>query len=216
MSYVHATTKLNSYTPAQLAVYAQATHDAVTAAAVTFPTPVPALATFQSDITALNGAVAAWGSVGARGSHADLLNLRAAVKVVQNDMRVLARYVDTIALGSAITVALSGFTSTNPRTPVGVLTPPQNFRQLISARTLTQQAILKWKKPTNVGFGKVPTYVVEYFDNVVWKTIAITSRTKATLDNPLVGATTLLVRVSGLNDAGPGAATAPITIVFMP
>lgn len=217
MAATRATTKFNSYNYTALANYGGAVYAAMLAAAATFPTPPIALATFLTDLTNYGTLITLWGPVGARGSHADLINLRAGRKLIENEMRALQAYVNSIANGDAVIVALSGFTGTNPHTPIGVLNAPQNFRQLIARNTLPGQAILKWKKPTNVGFGKVPTYLVEVLDVPTgnWNKIAISTRTKATVTNPNLPVPTMTVRVLGINDAGNGAPTGGIVAVTM-
>lgn len=216
MARVRATTKLGNYNPTALALYAASIVTAMTTNVATFPTPPVALATITTNVTALYAAIAAWGVVGARGSHADLIALRNAVKVVQVNLQVTAAYVNQVAVGFGPTVALSGFTGTNPHTVIGVLGAPQDFRQLVSLRTLNGEVILKWKKPLNIGFGKVPTYVVEAFDSPTgnWVQVAITTRTKATIKNkPYNPATSqFLVRCYAVNSAGNGAMTADLLV----
>lgn len=217
MAAVRATTKFNSYTYTGLANFGGAVYTAMLAAVATFPTPPVALATFLTDLTNFGTLITLWGPVGARGSHADLINLRAGRRLIENEMRALQAYVNSIANGNSVIVVLSGFTGTNPHTPIGVLNAPQNFRQLIVRNTLPDQVVLKWKKPTNVGFGKVPTYVVEYFNTtaVAWVKLAISTRTKATVNNPSLPLHSFQVRVYGVNDAGNGAPTGGITVVTM-
>lgn len=217
MSQVRATTKFNGYTYTGLANFGGAIYAAMLAAAATFPTPPIALATFLTDLTNFGTLITLWGPVGARGSHADLINLRAGQQLIQNEIRALQAYVNSIANGDPTIVVLAGFTGTNPHTPIGVLNAPQNFRQLIARNTLPDQAILKWKKPTNVGFGKVPTYIVQVFVPLTstWTTLAISTRTKATVTNPNQPLPTFIVRVLGVNDAGNGAPTGGITCVTM-
>jgi hypothetical protein len=214
MSQVRATTKFNAYTFNALANYGGAVYAAMLAAAATFPTPPITLANFLIDLTNYGTLITLWGPVGCRGSHADYLNLVAGRALIEQDMRLLQNYVNQIANGDAPTVALSGFTGTNPHTVIGVLNAPQNFRQLVTRNTLPGQAILKWKKPTNIGFGKVPSYIVEVFTGGNWVQVAISTSTKATITSN-VGGNPSTVRVTGINDAGNGASTAPITVNFM-
>lgn len=217
MSQVRATTKFNSYTYTGLANFGGAVYAAMLAAVATFPAPPIVLATFLADLTNFGTLITLWGPVGARGSHADLINLRAGQKLIQNEMRALQAYVNSIANGDPVIVALSGFSGTNPHSPIGVLNAPQNFRQLITRNTLPNQAILKWKKPTNVGFGKVPTYIVEVLNTGTgtWSTLAISTRTKATVTNPNLPSPTMTVRVLGVNDAGNGTPTGGISVITM-
>lgn len=214
MSATRATTLFNKYTYTGLAGYGGAIYAAMLAAAATFPTPPVLLANFLTDLTNFGTLITLWGPVGARGSHLDLVNLRAGQALIQSDIRQLQAYVNVVANGDATLVALAGFTGTNPHTPVGVLNAPQNFRQLITRNTLPGQAILKWKRPTASGFGKVPTYLVQAFLAGNWVQLAISSRTKATINNP-GGTNNAQIRVLGVNDAGNGTPTAAITVTFM-
>lgn len=215
MAATRATTKFNLYNYAALATFAQFVHDSLVLNIGTFATPSVSMATFQTNITALVTAIANWGVVGSRGSHADLIALRAAKQVVILNMRSLQAYVNTIANGVAATVTLSGFTGTNPHSVIGVLSAPVNVRQLISRKTLPAQAILKWEKPLNIGFGKANCYVVECDEGGTWKQRAITSRTKATIEFQQGNSNPTQTRVYAVNNAGNGAPSTPINVTFM-
>jgi hypothetical protein len=219
MARVRATTLLGNYNPTALVAYASSITAALATNVATFPTPPVALATINTEIANLVTAIATWGPVGARGSHADLIALRAQVLSVQFLLRTTANYVNIVATGSAFVVSLSGFTGTNPHTVVGVLSPPQNFRQLVTAKTLPKQVIIKWSKPLNIGFGKVASYLIEarIAATNTWVPVAISTRTKATIENLpyVVGSNAFDVRVRGINSAGNGAPTNTLTVTAL-
>lgn len=123
---------------------------------INFATPSPSMAQLQLDITDLEDAIAAWGPLHNRGSHLDLLTVRAAALTVYNDLIAEAAYVTNaaaIAAGSdyalmATIIASSGLGVKNSPTPQGPLAPVQDFHQMISAIISIWTPKLKWLKPT--------------------------------------------------------------------
>lgn len=89
--------RLNNF----LLVLAQSTHDAMVAAAVTFPTPPVTMVQFQTDITTFQASKQALGVKGTRGSMADTLAMRAARQTVTDDLEALAGYVQAIGRAAA-------------------------------------------------------------------------------------------------------------------
>ena len=69
-----------------------------------FTTPLPALTVLQTDATQLAAAIAAWGPVGNRGSHAQLLDLRAKALTAYNDLLAEAAYVQNTAQVMAVMI----------------------------------------------------------------------------------------------------------------
>ncbi len=127
----------------------------MTAAAATFPAPLPLLATITADIATANTAIAAWGVVGNRGSHTDLLNLRAAISVLYTDLLEEAAYVQNTCQIAAPTdyplcatlIASSGFAVKNSPAPQGVLGAPQNFRRVFDDTVTLYTPKFRWNKP---------------------------------------------------------------------
>ena len=65
----------------------------MTIAIANFPTPSPALAAITAAANTVVDNIALWGPVGNRGSHQDLLNLRASCLVLRNLLVEEAAYV---------------------------------------------------------------------------------------------------------------------------
>lgn len=120
-----------------------------------FTTPIPALTVITSDIDATEAAIAAWGPVGNRGSHADLMALRAAATQLYNDLLAEANYVQQTAqtangtnyTAMAAQIITSGFSVKNPPVPQGLLGAPQNLHRVFSNSISLYTPKLKWKKP---------------------------------------------------------------------
>lgn len=89
--------RLNNF----LIVLAQSTHDALVAAAVTFPTPPVTMVQFQTDITAFQAAKQALGVKGTRGSMAATLTMKDTRRVVNDDLEALAGYVQAVSRQAA-------------------------------------------------------------------------------------------------------------------
>lgn len=132
-----------------------------------FPTPAPPLATLTTDNLALTNAITAWGPVGGRGSHSDLLALRAACLQVRADLRQLAAYVQnlidytTTYADQVAFINLSGFSAKNTPMPQGVLGAPVNLHQVFSNNVPINQVKLRWKKPIGLNSaGNVKSYQI--------------------------------------------------------
>jgi len=128
-------------------------HDDMTTNVADFPTPVPALATLATQLTTLTNAIATWGPVGNRGSHADLVALRVACKAVYDSLLLLAAYVQNLVDLSlsypdqTAFILLSGFSVKNAPTPQGVLNAPQDLVQIFADDVPLTTPKLFWKKP---------------------------------------------------------------------
>jgi hypothetical protein len=125
----------------------------MTTAIGNFPTPSPALAviTAAADVVVTN--IGLWGPVGNRGSHQDLLNLRASCLTLRNLLVEEAAYVqNSVNLADsypdqAAFIASSGFAVKNSPVPQGLLGAPQNLHQLFQNGVSISTPKLKWAKP---------------------------------------------------------------------
>ena len=134
---------------------------------LSFPTPAPTLLAIQAGITALDNAILAWGTVGNRGSHLDLLNLRSAAfnlysllvqeaAYVGNLVDPLATYADQCAF-----IASSGFGVKNAPSPQGLLATVENAHFVYKPNIIPSKVFLDWKKPLNLkSAGNVKFYQI--------------------------------------------------------
>lgn len=188
---------------------------------VSFVTPNPSTAQLTIDKDALDAAIAAWGTVGNRGSHNDLLALRAAALVAFNDLVAEANYVEStvyVAGGSYADMEAilnsSGFSSKNIPSPQGALAQVQDLHRLIAASIPTNDVALAWKKPINV---TSPNNVKAYkifrgatSDFSLASVIGTVTKTKFTDFD--VASSAYFYWVVGINSAGQGAEGAPLNI----
>jgi predicted phage tail protein len=184
-----------------------------------FTTPVPALATVSTDITALETAISNWGPVHNRGSHADLLALRDAARTVYNDLLSLAQYVQTtaqVAAGSDYTamaaiIGTSGFGIKNPPMPQGLLGSPQNLHRMFQNSVSLYTPKLKYKKPIGLTSpNNVKSYQIlrNTVNNILTATVIGTSTKTSFIDVTAAAGTQYYYWVKGVNSAGPGAESA--------
>lgn len=211
--------KISNYSG--VASLAQQVHDSMLAGILLFPAPIPSLATFQTNINTLVAAIAAWGPVGNRGSHADLVALRAACLVVYTDMILLAAYVQNLVdptdsyPDQTTFILASGFSVKNAATPQGMLASPEGLIQLIQPSIPLQTPKLKWSKPIGLlSAGNVKSYkVYRQSVNLGAPTEVIGFPTKTSfIDESATGGTQYNYWVSGINSAGEGVQSAPILI----
>jgi len=181
-----------------------------------FATPAPALAALTAAQVDLDAAIAAWGPVGNRGSHADLLNLRLQAITCYNLLFAESAYVDNtaqIAAGNdyvlmASIINSSGFAVKNAPTPQGVLGAPQDLIRVYADNVSLYDIKLKWKKPLGLNSpGNVKGYTV-------WRNSAnsfptatqIATTTKSTfIDNTVSAGETVYYWVTAFNTEGNGA-----------
>lgn len=195
-----------------------------------FAVPSPALATITAAQVALDADIAAWGPVGARGSHLDLMTMRADAFTLRNLLVQELGYVmnTVIAAGgdyAAQTAALvsSGYSAKNAPVPQGVLGPPENFHQQFLNRISIYFVGLRWKKPVGLNSpGNVKAYqvyrgLINNFNDAQTIVIATTTRTSyidrsIALDrnNPYY------YWITASNDAGIGAPTAAVVVAAIP
>ena len=160
--------KLSPRMYAALVILANAVHAGLTGN-LAFTTPLPALTVLQSNIDAVNAALAAWGERGNRGSHATLATLRQAALTLSQTLKSLSLYVQNTAqtasgsdyVGMATMIQSTGFQLANTQTPQGRLQMVQNFHFFASRLLAANQVKLKWKKPLNTtSAGNVKSYKI--------------------------------------------------------
>ena len=191
----------------------------MTAAIALFPIPNPTLASITAAAAALQLDINAWGPVGNRGPHADLLQMRAdawalytlliaEANYVQNQIDPTKSYND-----QAADIALSGFSSKNSPTPQGLLSAPENLHQMFSPGVNIHFPKLKWKKPLNLTSpGNVKLYHVSRGPAVGPPSfLAATTRTQF-IDTTAVKGTAYQYAVQAVNTAGPGAGSNTIQV----
>lgn len=179
-----------------LADFSQAVHDAMVTNAVTFPSPPVDMVTFQADITALDAAITAWGTVGARGSHADYLALLSARQAILNDLDALGGYVQGVARanfpGSYVdqqnVVLLAAMRSKSDSNRLALWGVVNDFTVLVKQNLLGTGIIhLRWKKPDVPpgALSKPASYNVYVSDDNL--TFAFDSNVTSTSFSPTVG-----------------------------
>lgn len=184
-----------------------------------FVTPVPTLVALQAAITSLEAAIATWGPVGNRGSHADLVALRAAATDAYNNLLAEANYVQQtagIAAGSdypamAAIIATSGFGMKNPPMPQGALGQPQDLHRTFRDDVSLYTPRLDWTKPIGLTSpNNVKSYQVlrNTVNNILTATVIASSTKTNFQDNTAAAGTQYWYWVKGVNSAGPGAESA--------
>jgi len=182
----------------------------------TYPTPTPALTVLQTDITALEADIATWGPIGNRGSHADLLALRASAAVVYADLLSLAAYVQNtaqIAAGNDYTlmaslIGTSGFGIKNPPVPQGILGAPQNLHRFFANNISLYTPKLAWRKPIGLTSpNNVKSYQIlrNTVNNLLTATVIATSTKTSYIDTSALAGTAYWYWTKGVNADGPGA-----------
>jgi hypothetical protein len=186
-----------------------------------FPAPAPTLASIQSAVTALSNAITAWGTVGNRGTHQDLVNLRnaslALLKLLQQEAAYVQNLVDPNAdeLTQSAFILSSGFSIRQLPSPQGVLNPPQDLRQFFKPNINIRFVALRWKKPlallspNNVKSYTVLRGITADFTAAV--EIGIVKKVTI-IDTTAVAGTSYWYWVVANNTAGPGAESVPVEI----
>ena len=180
-----------------------------------FTTPSPLLATLTADATALDSAIALWGPVGNRGSHADLVALRAAARTAYDDLLAEAQYVQNtaqIAAGTdyvamAAIIATSGFAIKNAPMPQGILGAPQNLHRFFANNISLYTPKLAWKKPIGLTSpNNVKSYQVfrNTVNNILTATVIGTSSKTSFIDTTALAGTAYWYWTKGINAAGAG------------
>lgn len=186
-----------------------------------FPTPSPTLATIQSAVTALSNAITAWGTVGNRGTHQDLINVRNAsltlLKLLQLEAAYVVNSVDPNAdqLTQTAFILSSGFSIREIAAPQGVLNPAQNLHIFSKQNINLRYVALRWKKPLGLTSpGNVKSFtVLRGITNVESAAVAIGQTKKVTfIDTTTAPATTYFYWIIANNAAGQGAYSVPVTV----
>lgn len=123
-----------------------------------FTTPDPALADIQTATVDVETAIADWGPVGNRGSHAQLIALRDKARTLYNLLLAEANYVQNTAAATAAgdytlmatIITSSGFFVKNNPSPQGVIGSPQDFHQVFRDNISIYAPQVRWKKPTGL------------------------------------------------------------------
>ena len=193
----------------------------MTANVASFPTPAPTLVALSAQEVILANLITAWGVAGARGSHQDLMNLRAASFSMRNMLVQEAAYVQNLVNPSdtyadqAAFILLSGFAVKNAATPQGVLGAPTNLHQFFSQTISINFNKLKWKKPIGLNSKvNVKSYFIARMVGgppTMADVIATTTKTSF-VDNTAVAGTSYNYYVAGNNDAGIGVWAGPLNI----
>jgi hypothetical protein len=217
--------KLRPENPAGLANLGNRVIVALTANA-NFTTPAVSLANLGLAVTAVLDAIALWGPVGNRGSHANVVDLRLKSVTLANLLRAEADYVQAtaaIAAGSdyetmAAIMTTSGFDLKSNGGPQGVLEAVQNFHRFISRSLAPNQVKLKWKKPLNVAnVSNVKSYrVLRGTTSVFSDAVEIGNPTKASFIDTNNGVTTTwFYWVVAVNSAGDSAPSEVVSVTVV-
>ena len=205
-------------------VFASMTGNAV------FATPFPLLATIQTASNLLAADIAAWGPVGNRGSHLDLMTMRADALALRNLLVQELGYVQTtvVAAGGdyaaqAANMISSGFSVKNAGTPQGVLGQPENFHQQFLNRINIFFVGLRWKKPIGLTSpGNVKNYqilrgLIDDINDPGTVVIATTTRTSF-IDKSVASnrAVPYYYWITASNAAGIGSPTASVIVAPLP
>ena len=187
-----------------------------------FPVPIPALSTLGTANTTLEGAISTWGPVGNRGSHNDLLNLRAASLAVQSILRQLAAYVQNLVptasdyATQAAFITSSGFSVKATPSVQGVLAAPTNLHQVFALNVPINKVKLRWKKPIGLNSkGNVKSYQVwraVQTDPSAFSLVATTTKTSF-VDLTTAASISYEYYVVGINNQGQGAISSVISVV---
>lgn len=188
-----------------------------------FATPVPSLSSLTALIATLESAITAWGAVGNRGSHADLLALRSAALDTRNTLVALANYVlNTASIAEptnysaqAAIIGTSGFAVRNAPAPQGVLGVVQGFHQQVGIKFSPAQPRLRWRKPLGLTSpGNVKTYQIwrGATNSLSAATLIANSTTTAFTDTSVAPGTSYFYFIVPINAAGSGVATSGLAV----
>jgi hypothetical protein len=193
----------------------------LTANPVLYPAPHPTTVTLISLKSDIDIAIANWGPVHNRGSHADYLDLVAKAFTMRANLFLEAAYIqglvnpaDPWAVQAAF-ITPSGFSVKNLPTPQGLLGVPQNLHQVTNSTIATNTPMIKWNKPLGLTSpNNVKSYEVFRSNVNIQPLISIASVTSTKyldLDVTIRG-TQQFYWIQALNDAGLGAPTASLLV----
>jgi hypothetical protein len=194
---------------------------------LTYPIPDPNLASIQAAVLSLQSNIAAWGPVGARGTHLDLMHMRSNAFLLRNLLVQLEGYVLSTAIAAggdyatqSAAITSSGFGLKNPPSPQGLLGVPQNFHQFFKNGISIHNTALRWKKPLGLtSASNVKNYQIyrgasNGFNDPTITCIGTSTRCffiDKTLSNGPVW-----YFITASNDAGIGAPTAALAVNQIP
>jgi len=189
----------------------------------TYATPNPSLASLSAQTTLVEAAITAWGPVGNRGSHAQLLDLRNKCLTLRNMLVAEAQYVTNtaaVAAGNdyvlmATLISTSGFDVKNSPSPQGALAAPQNFHQMFSATISIYTPKLKWKKPIGLkSTNNVKMYhVYRNVTNDIHTATILAETTKTSyIDTAAAPATIYYYWCYAVNNQGEGAVSSNLQV----
>lgn len=159
----------------EIVAKAQGIHDSMDGNA-NYPSPVPALASFQTNIDALAAANAA---VDANGGKAEHLAKREALQKLLNDIKNLAGYVQAASGSDGDIILTSGFGIVKRGGPIGELNPPRN----LGARFTTMQgrASFVWQREDGADLYHV--FMSESSSPFAWQLIGATTKSRFHADS---------------------------------
>lgn len=184
----------------EIVAKAQAIHDKMDGNAY-FPTPVPALADYQTNIDALAAANAA---VKANGGKAEHQAKQVALKVVLEDIKSLAAYVQNATAGDADRILSSGFDVVKAGSPIGELDPPRNLGARFT--TMSGRAALVWEREYGADMHHV--YMSTSNDPFNWVLIGATTKSRFNADS-LEPGTMYWFAVTAIGAAGESSKSEP-------
>ena len=167
----------------------------------------------------------AWGVKGARGSHSDLINLRASAFALKNLLTAESAYVQNIVdpttsyADQDAFILTSGFSTKNSPTPQGVLSAPQNLHQVFNGNVSIYIPKLRWKKPLGLTSpNNVKFYQILRYPSIgpTLPAVIATSTKTAFTDNTggLVKGTGYTYTVTACNDSGASPFCSPIAVTI--
>ncbi len=190
-----------------------------------FVTPLPTILALQSAVTSVITAIAVWGPKGNRGSHADLVDLRAKALTLSQTLKSLAQYVQNTAQTAAASdyvlmaaiITTSGFQLANTKSPQGILQMVQGFHNFVTRKINANQVKLKWKKPLNTtSAGNVKSYNMMRGTTSVFSAavqIATTTKTSFTDTNNGTAPVTWFYWIVPVNTAGDGIVSDVVNVI---
>ena len=164
MSTIKAITDFTGESNLALKAIAEAIHTNMTLNAATFPNPTVTMVVLNTQITDYTTKLAATASR----TPSDLIAFDAAREVLEESLRGLGNYVNSVALGSAAIVVQSGFPSYDT-TRVPDYTPPdapQNLR--VTHGELSGSLIVRYKPERSGSTNEIQVHLGDPNDEAGW------------------------------------------------
>lgn len=189
-----------------------------------FTTPAVPIATLTTAVDEVTAAIAKWGPVNNRGSHADLMDLKQKALTLHGLLKAEANYVETtaaLAAGNdyaamAAIIATSGFEVKASKHHQGMLQAVQGLRFMADATLNRNQVKLAWEQPLGVtSHNNVKSYNVyrsattNFADAVHLDTVSKSEYIDANNTGTTV---TWSYFVAAIGSAGLGVISGPITV----